>query len=74
MVETQGAVRQADISGGANGHADGAHTAMLEQKLAQARKDYHDVLERNLSEGDVEEVKRELYSSLASEQQNGERE
>ena len=71
LIETQGVVRQAELSGGANGHAEGAHTAMLEQKLAQARKDYHDVLERNLSESDVEEIKRELYSSMASEQQSG---
>ncbi|TKA34281.1 Kinesin heavy chain [Salinomyces thailandicus] len=65
LLETQGALRQAELNGGANGHADAADTAMLEQKLAQAQRDYQDVLERNLSEEDVENVKRSLYDSLA---------
>ena len=68
LLETQGALRKVELNGGSgtNGHLDGANTAMLEQKLAQAQRDYQDVLERNLSEGDVEEVKRSLYDSLAA--------
>jgi kinesin family member 5 len=68
LMEMQGMVRQTDI--GANGHADGARTAVLEQKYVQLQQDYQNVLERNLSESDVDEVKRQLYDSL-SEQQNG---
>lgn len=68
LLETQGILRQAELNGGANGHADGASTAMLEQKLAQAQQDYQEVLERNLSEEDVEQVKRSLYDSLADHQ------
>ena len=68
LMEAQGVVRQAELS--ANGHLDGARSAMLEQKLAQAQQDYQNVLERNLSEADAEDVKRQLYDSLSS-QQNG---
>lgn len=70
LLETQGIVRQAELNGGANGHADDAHSAILEHRLAQAQREYQEVLERNLSDADVEEVKRSLYDSLA-EQQNG---
>lgn len=68
LMEVQGLVRQADI--GANGHADGARNAVLEQKYVQLQQDYQNVLERNLSESDVEDVKRQLYENLSS-QQNG---
>jgi len=68
LLETQGMVRQAEL--GANGHTDGAGTALLEQKLIQAQQDYQEVLERNLSEADIEDVKRSLYESLSA-QQNG---
>ncbi|KAK3673271.1 hypothetical protein LTR78_006816 [Recurvomyces mirabilis] len=75
LLETQGLVRQAEIGGVANSHADSggdaANTALLEQKLAQAQRDYQAVLEKNLSEGDVEEVKRNLYDSLAAQQEQG---
>ncbi|TKA82564.1 hypothetical protein B0A55_01193 [Friedmanniomyces simplex] len=75
LVETQGLVRQSELTNGsstsANGHAaDGtASTALLEQKLAQARQDYQAVLEKHLSDEDVEEVKRNLYDSLAQAQE-----
>ena len=68
LMEMQGIVRQAEL--GTNGHADGARNAMLEQKLAQVQQDYQEVLERNLSETDVEEVKRQLFDSLSA-QHNG---
>ncbi|KAK5175749.1 uncharacterized protein LTR77_000888 [Saxophila tyrrhenica] len=68
LMEVQGVVRQADI--GANGHADSARNAVLEQKFVQLQQDYQNILERNLSEGDVEDIKRQLYDSL-SDQQNG---
>jgi kinesin family member 5 len=66
LVETQGIVRQAELNGGENGHAKGASTAILEQKLARTRQELQDLLERNLSEADVEEVKRSLYESMAA--------
>ncbi|KAH9825974.1 Kinesin heavy chain [Teratosphaeria destructans] len=67
LLDTQGIVRTAELNGGGtNGHAGVANTAMLEQKLAQLQQEYQDVLERNLSEADVEEVKRNLYDSLAA--------
>ena len=68
LLEAQGVVRQAEL--GTNGHADGTRSAMLEQKLAQAQSDLQDLLEKNLPEADVEDVKRQLYDSLHS-QQNG---
>ncbi|EME83449.1 uncharacterized protein MYCFIDRAFT_38814 [Pseudocercospora fijiensis CIRAD86] len=68
LIEVQGLVRQADIS--ANGHADSAQTAILEQKLSQAQREYQELLEKNLSEADVEEVKRSLFESMSA-QQNG---
>ncbi|KAI7351721.1 Kinesin heavy [Hortaea werneckii] len=69
LLETQSIVRQAELNQGADGHADAADTAMLEAKLSQAQRDYQDVLERNLSEEDVENVKRSLYDSLAQHQE-----
>ncbi|KAF2773273.1 kinesin [Teratosphaeria nubilosa] len=66
LLDTQGIVRTAELNGGTNGHAGVANTAMLEQKLTQVQQEYQDVLERNLSEAAVEEVKRNLYDSLAA--------
>jgi kinesin family protein 5 len=68
LVDLQSQVRQADL--GASGNVDGAHAAILEQKLVQAQREYQDLLERNLSPDDVEEVKRSLYDSISA-QQNG---
>ena len=67
LLETQTTIRQMEL--GAN-HADSASQAILEQKLAQAQRDYQEVLEQNLSEADIEAVKRSYYDSLSS-QQNG---
>lgn len=68
LLEMQGVVRQAEL--GSGGHADGATYAILEQKLAQLQREHQEVLERNLSEEDVEDVKRRLFESLSA-QQNG---
>ncbi|KAF2169162.1 hypothetical protein M409DRAFT_52444 [Zasmidium cellare ATCC 36951] len=68
LLELQGLIRQQDV--GASSHIDGAQSAILEQKLSQAQRDYQELLEKNLSEADVEEVKRNLFESLSS-QQNG---
>ncbi|KAI4736172.1 kinesin-domain-containing protein [Aureobasidium sp. EXF-12298] len=57
LVATQGAIRQVDHSsqGGA-----------LEHKLLTVQKQYEELLQTNLSETDVEDVKRRLQESLAS--------
>jgi kinesin family protein 5 len=57
LVATQGAIRQVDHSsqGGA-----------LEHKLLAVQKQYEELLQTNLSETDVEDVKRRLQESLAS--------
>jgi kinesin family protein 5 len=68
LSETQSFVRQADIN--SSGNIDNTHSEILEQKLAQSRREYQELLERNLSEADIEEVKRSLHDSL-SQQQNG---
>ena len=68
LMVTQGIVRQAEL--GANGHVNSAQVATLEQKLEQAQQDYQEVLERNLTAADVEDVKGQLYDSLSS-QRNG---
>ena len=69
LLETQSVLRQADI--GSNGHIEQTQTAVLEQKLAQAQHDYQTLLERNLSEADVEEVKRNLLESLSAQENGG---
>lgn len=66
LLEVQGLVRQAYIT--ANGSENGAQSAVLEQKLAQLQREYQDMLEKNLSESDVEDVKRSLYESLSAQQ------
>lgn len=57
LVATQGAIRQVDqsSSGGA-----------LEHKLLTVQKQYEELLQTNLSEADVEDVKRRLQESLES--------
>lgn len=57
LVATQGAIRQVDHSsqGGA-----------VEHKLLTVQKQYEELLQTNLSETDVEDVKRRLHESLAS--------
>ncbi|KAI5210086.1 kinesin-domain-containing protein [Aureobasidium subglaciale] len=57
LVETQGAIRQVDHSskGGA-----------LEHKLLAVQQQYEELLQTNLSEADVEDVKRRLQESLQS--------
>lgn len=68
LLEVQGQVRQADISG--SGHSDNAQVAMLEEKLSQLHQEQQELLERNLSAADVDELKQKFSKSL-TEQQNG---
>jgi len=69
LLETQGIVRQAELSlnerrNDRNGPSN--RRQELEGRLARIERDYQELLERNLSEADVEEVKsrlQELYSN-----------
>lgn len=69
LVEAQGIVRQADVSLNATAELDGDRDRRkdgLEQRLASIEHDYEELLERNLTERDIEEVKSrlsELYTS-----------
>lgn len=69
LVEAQGILRQADVSLNATAELDGDRDRRkdgLEQRLASIEHDYEELLERNLTERDIEEVKSrlsELYTS-----------
>ena len=70
LVETQGIVRQAELSmysGGSN-DMDARRRQELEQKLESLQQEYEDALTRNLGEGDVEEVKARLEKVYANRQ------
>lgn len=62
MVETQGIVRQAELSmySGSSNDLDARRRQELEAKLEALQQEYEEVLTRNLSEADVEEVKARL--------------
>ncbi|PTB80369.1 kinesin [Trichoderma longibrachiatum ATCC 18648] len=62
MVETQGIVRQAELSmySGPSNDLDARRRQELEAKLEALQQEYEEVLTRNLSEADVEEVKARL--------------
>lgn len=66
LLGAQGFVRQSELNATVNGHDGAANTVLLEQKLARVQQDYQDILTRNLSEADVEEIKRSLYESSAN--------
>ncbi|KAK0391023.1 hypothetical protein NLU13_0525 [Sarocladium strictum] len=70
MVETQGIVRQAELSmyGGSSSDMDSRRRQDLETKLQTMQQEYEDLLTRNLSEGDVEEVKARLEKAYANRQ------
>jgi kinesin family protein 5 len=62
LVETQGIVRQAELSlyGGPSDDASARRREELEERLQVVERDYEDLLERNLSEADIEDVKSKL--------------
>jgi kinesin family protein 5 len=70
MVETQGIVRQAELSmyGGSSNDMDARRRQDLETKLETMQQEYEDLLTRNLGEGDVEEVKARLEKAYANRQ------
>lgn len=76
LLETQGIVRQAEVS--VNQRAEQEEAALLrreqlEQRLASLQRDYEDVLEGKLQSQDVDEVKRSLAQAY-TDRQNGEEE
>jgi len=76
LLETQGIVRQAELS--VNQRAEQEDTALLrreqlEQRLASLQREYEAVLEGKLQPQDVEEVKKTLAEAYA-DQRNGEEE
>jgi len=70
LVETQGIVRQAELSmfGTSTNDADSRRREELEERLEAVERDYEELLERNLSEADVEEVKSRLEKAYANTQ------
>lgn len=68
LVEAQGIVRQADVSSNATTELgdDRDRRRDLVQRLATVEQEYEELMERNLSEADIDEVKSrlsELYTS-----------
>ncbi|KGQ10820.1 Kinesin heavy chain [Beauveria bassiana D1-5] len=67
MIETQGIVRQAELSmySGLASDMDSRRRHELEVRLEGLQQEYEDVLAKNLGEADIEEVKARLESALA---------
>ena len=69
LLEAQGIVRQADISMQATTETStgrGRRNDELEDRLASVEREYGELLERNLSEADVEEVKARLEEAYVN--------
>jgi kinesin family protein 5 len=72
LVETQGIVRQAELSLNARNDEDSAHARRretLEARLAELQQQYEEVLERNFSEADKEELKERLAGAYVARQE-----
>ena len=70
LVETQGIVRQTELSlySGVSGDSEARRRMELETRLDTLQQEYEDLLTRNLSEADVEEVKERLQKAYADKQ------
>ncbi|KAK2591798.1 Kinesin heavy chain [Conoideocrella luteorostrata] len=70
LVETQGIVRQAELSmfGTSSGEVDSRRRLELEEKLESMQRQYEDLLTKNLGECEVEEVKALLETAYANRQ------
>ncbi|KAL0254443.1 Kinesin heavy chain [Diplodia seriata] len=71
LLETQGIVRQAELSVSERSELDEEHMKRreaLEKRLNNVQQEYESLLERNLSEADVAEVKQRLADAYASRQ------
>jgi kinesin family protein 5 len=72
LVETQGIVRQAELSLTARNDEDGAHNKrreVLETRCSDLQSSYEQLLEQNLSEADKEELKSRLADAYAARQE-----
>jgi kinesin family protein 5 len=72
LVETQGIVRQAELSITARGEEDNVHSRRreaLEARVADLQQTYEELLERNLTEADTEEIKSRLAEAYAARQE-----
>lgn len=68
LLETQGFVRQAELTMNDRSEINelqDSRRVELEQRIAALERDYEDVLERNLDEADVSEVKQRLEKAYA---------
>jgi kinesin family member 5 len=70
LVETQGIVRQAELSlyGTSSNDTNAKRREELEARLETVERDYEDLLERNLSEADVAELKERLAAAYSNKQ------
>ncbi|KAK2046498.1 kinesin motor domain-containing protein [Colletotrichum somersetense] len=70
FVEIQGIVRQAELSvySASSTEADARRRAELEDRLQSLQQEYEELLTRNLSENDVEEIKARLESAYSNKQ------
>ncbi|KAF2277122.1 kinesin-domain-containing protein [Westerdykella ornata] len=72
LVETQGIVRQAELSLTARNEEDTIHNRRreaLEARVANLQQSYEELLERNLTEADTEEIKARLAEAYAARQE-----
>lgn len=72
LVETQGIVRQAELSLTARNEEDNAHNRRrqaLEERVSELQHSYEELLERNLSEADTEELKTRLGEAYSARQE-----
>lgn len=72
LLETQGIVRQAELSlyssGGVSNESETRRRSELEARLETLQQEYEELLAKNLSEADVEEVKASLKEAYADKQ------
>lgn len=72
LVETQGIVRQAELSLNNRNEQDDVHNKRreaLEQRLANLQQSYEELCEKNLSDEDKEEIKERLAKAYESRQE-----
>tara|TARA_R110002003_G_scaffold70_24_gene6543 strand:+ start:13683 stop:15866 length:2184 start_codon:yes stop_codon:yes gene_type:complete len=72
LVETQGIVRQAELSLTTRNEEDSVHNKRrdaLESRCANLQSSYEELLERNLSESDKEELKSRLADAYTARQE-----
>jgi kinesin family member 5 len=70
LVEAQGIVRQAELSlyGTSANDTNAKRREDIEQRLEAVERDYEELLERNLTEGDVAEIKGRLERAYSNKQ------